>query len=129
MDGFTANDNVVVVATTNRPQDIDVALRRPGRFDWEINFRLPTVADREAILAASSRDLKTADNLPFEKIAAETDGWTSADLAAVWSEAALLTVTDGRARILAEDVLGGYERVAEQHIRRAVAGAHLCLQA
>ena len=117
MDGFTANDNVVVVATTNRPQDIDVALRRPGRFDWEINFRLPTVADREAILAASSRDLKTADNLPFEKIAAETDGWTSADLAAVWSEAALLTVTDGRARILAEDVLGGYERVAEQHIR------------
>lgn len=117
MDGFTAADNVVVIATTNRPQDIDVALRRPGRFDWEINFRLPTASDREAILRASSRGLKTAEELPFERVAAATEGWAAADLAAIWSEAALLSVADGRSRILAEDFLGGFDRVGEQHAR------------
>ncbi|MBK7181192.1 MAG: 26S protease regulatory subunit [Chloroflexi bacterium] len=55
MDGFTADENVVVIAATNRPQDIDVALRRPGRFDWEINFPLPNEQDRELILQSSSR--------------------------------------------------------------------------
>lgn len=118
MDGFSVNDNVVVVATTNRPQDIDVALRRPGRFDWEINFPLPGPEDRADILSVSARDLKTHGPLPHRRIAEETEGWSAADLAAIWSEAALLAVADGgREVIIAEDYVGGAARVAAQRQR------------
>lgn len=116
MDGFTP-DNVVVVATTNRPQDIDVALRRPGRFDWEIDFRLPDLRDREAILQVSARGLKTADDLPHGRVATKSEGWSAAELTAIWSEAALLAVADNRSRIIEEDYLGGFARVAEQRRR------------
>lgn len=112
MDGFKSQTNVVVIATTNRPQDIDVALRRPGRFDWEIHFPLPSQADREEILIASSRRLRVATDLPHMKIAELTDDWSAADLAAIWTEAALLAVRDERDRILLEDYYGGFERVA-----------------
>ena len=64
MDGFGANDNVVVIAATNRPQDIDLALRRPGRFDWEIEFPLPDRPDREAILQISAGRLATSETSP-----------------------------------------------------------------
>jgi len=118
MDGFSVNDNVVVVATTNRPQDIDLALRRPGRFDWEINFPLPGPEDRADILTVSARDLKTHGPLPHRRIAEETEGWSAADLAAIWSEAALLAVADGgREVIMAEDYVGGAARVAAQRQR------------
>ncbi|HSS31938.1 MAG TPA: AAA family ATPase [Solirubrobacterales bacterium] len=118
MDGFSVDDNVVVVATTNRPQDIDVALRRPGRFDWEINFPLPGPEDRVEILSVSARHLKTHGPLPHLRIAAETEGWSAAELAAIWSEAALLAVADGgREAILAEDYVGGHARVAAQRQR------------
>jgi transitional endoplasmic reticulum ATPase len=118
MDGFSVDDNIVVVATTNRPQDIDVALRRPGRFDWEINFPLPGPEDRVDILAVTARDLKTHGPLPHHRIAAETEGWSAAELAAIWSEAALLAVADGgREVIMAEDYVGGAARVAAQRLR------------
>jgi transitional endoplasmic reticulum ATPase len=118
MDGFSVGTNVVVVATTNRPQDIDVALRRPGRFDWEINFPLPGPTDRLDILTVSARKLKTHGPLPHEQIAAETEGWSAAELAAIWSEAALLAVSDGgREVIMAEDYVGGTARVAAQRLR------------
>lgn len=115
MDGFTPVDNVVVIAATNRPQDVDVALLRPGRFDWEIKFPYPTLEDREAILQTSQTRHKVQGNLPHAYIAAKTDGWTGAELAAIWTEAALLAVTDGRDAIRTEDYLGGYQRVAAQH--------------
>jgi transitional endoplasmic reticulum ATPase len=117
MDGFDKDDNVVVIAATNRPQDIDSALRRPGRFDWEIHFDLPGLDDRAAILAASARGLTTVDDLPHVQVATLTDSWSAAELAAIWSEAALLAVGDGRSEIDAEDYLGGYERVAQQRQR------------
>jgi transitional endoplasmic reticulum ATPase len=118
MDGFNVDDNIVVVATTNRPQDIDVALRRPGRFDWEINFPLPQADDRVDILSVSARHLRTHGSLPHLRIAAETEGWSAAELTAIWSEAALLAVADGgREVILAEDYVGGHARVAEQRLR------------
>ena len=118
MDGFSVDDDIVVVATTNRPQDIDVALRRPGRFDWEINFPLPGPEDRVDILTVSARDLKTHGPLPHHRIAAETEGWSAAELAAIWSEAALLAVSDGgREVIMAEDYVGGTARVAAQRLR------------
>lgn len=113
MDGFD-KDNVVVIATTNRPQDLDDALRRPGRFDWQIHFPYPDRADREAILIASARDLHTTDDLLHARIAAKTSGWSPAELVAIWSDAALLAVSEERDRINAEDYFGGYERVARQ---------------
>jgi len=117
MDGFAAANNVVVIAATNRLQDIDVALRRPGRFDWEIEFGLPAFADRQEILRASARGHATTGPLPHDAIALKTDGWSSAELAAVWSEAALLTIADERETIVAEDYVGGYENVERQRPR------------
>lgn len=114
MDGFTADKNVVVIAATNRPQDIDAALRRPGRFDWEINFPLPNQEDRELILQSSARQLSTSGDLPHKWMAKKTDGWSGADLTAIWSEAALIAVADGRNKIITEDYIGGFERVSIQ---------------
>lgn len=112
MDGFTSDDNVVVIAATNRPQDIDVALRRPGRFDWEIEFPLPNLSDREEILRTSARRHAVSGECPHALVATRTEGWSGADLAAIWTEAALLAVTDERDTIVVEDYLGGFERVA-----------------
>lgn len=114
MDGFDADANVVVIATTNRPDDIDPALRRPGRFDWEIAFPEPNLADRQSILEASARGLARAHPLPLAYVAAQTDEWTAADLAGIWTEAALLAVSDDRTAITVEDLLGGLERVGRQ---------------
>lgn len=114
MDGFTSKDNVVVIAATNRPQDIDVALRRPGRFDWTIEFPLPSEGDRAAILAAKAARLGTHGDLPHGLVAARTEGWNGAELTAIFTEAALLAVTDDREVLMAEDYLGGLERVAGQ---------------
>lgn len=103
MDGFKPSTNVVVIAATNRPDDIDPALRRPGRFDWEIEFPPPDERDREEILRASARGLKTDNDLPHANIARDTPSWSAADLAAIWSEAALVAAKDGRKRISDED--------------------------
>jgi transitional endoplasmic reticulum ATPase len=119
MDGFNPDTNVVVIAATNRPQDIDVALRRPGRFDWEIDFPLPALEDRLEILQVSAAHLTTSGPLPHNRIATATDSWSAAELAAIWGEAALLAVTDDRSTIMADDYVGGYARVAEQRIRVA----------
>lgn len=117
MDGFTPNDNVIVIAATNRPQDIDIALRRPGRFDWEVHFSLPDIKDREDILEKTSRGKALGEQLPYRFIAHSTDGWSAADLTAIWTEAALLAVKDNRPVILAEDFIGGFERVRAQRQR------------
>ena len=110
MDGFTSKANVIVIAATNRPQDLDVALLRPGRFDWEIHFPYPDRADREDILNKTARGLRTKDPLPHGAIAALSEGWSAAELAAILTEAALLAVEDGRREIHEEDYIGGYQR-------------------
>lgn len=117
MDGFKTNTNVIVIGTTNRPQDIDIALRRPGRFDWEIEFPKPNRSDREAILITSSKMLSKKDHLPHAVIAEKTDGWSAADLVAVWTEAGLLCAEDGRRQLSEEDYFGGFERVSAQRMR------------
>jgi transitional endoplasmic reticulum ATPase len=115
MDGFEPKVNVIVVAATNRPQDIDVALRRPGRFDWQIHFPLPSREDRKAILVTSARGIKVGEGLPHDLIAEKTDSWSPAELVAIWIEAGLLAVQDHqREIILEEDYFGGFERVAAQ---------------
>lgn len=121
MDGFTPDTNVVVIAATNRPGDLDGALRRPGRFDWEVEFPMPQLEDRVEILRVSGARLKAAGDLDHSGVAARTDGWSGAELAAIWSEAALLAVADGRTAIMDEDYFGGFERVRKQ-LRRVRAG-------
>ncbi|MXW60191.1 MAG: 26S protease regulatory subunit [Acidimicrobiaceae bacterium] len=117
MDGFDSTSNVVVIAATNRPQDLDVALRRPGRLDWEINFPLPSPEDRLDILMKTARNLQTLNPLPHKLVATKSDGWSSAELAAIWTEASLLAVADDRSTIFVEDYLGGFERVEQQRGR------------
>lgn len=117
MDGFKPSTNVIVIAATNRPDDIDPALRRPGRFDWEIEFPPPDEQDRDEILRASSRRLTTDDDLSHALVARESRSWSAADLAAIWSEAALVAAKDGRRKISDEDYLIGFEKVGEQRRR------------
>ena len=112
MDGFSSKANVVVIAATNRPQDLDVALLRPGRFDWEIHFPYPDQSDREDILTKTARRLKIRNPLPHGDIAAKSEGWSAAELAAILMEAALLAVEDGRCMIHGEDYIGGYQRMS-----------------
>lgn len=119
MDGFKSRRNVIVIAATNRPEDLDSALRRPGRFDWELDFPLPTLTDRIDILRVSADKLQTVESLPHVDVACRTEGWSAAELAGIWSEAALLAVADGRDRILDEDYYGGLDRVGEQRRRLA----------
>jgi transitional endoplasmic reticulum ATPase len=114
LDGFKQDHNVIVIGTTNRPQDIDMALRRPGRLDWEIHFGLPSVGDREAILEVSSRKLRTEGLLSHRRMAEITAGWSGAELTAMWTEAALLAVKSGRSAIHEEDYWGAYERVCDK---------------
>ena len=123
LDSFRSDANVVVVAATNRLESIDPALRRPGRFDWEIEFPLPSRQDREAILRVSARSLNIEEDLPHALVAERTDGWTPADLAAIWREAAPLAIRDDRECLLAEDYLGGFERVLERKLRERAASA------
>ena len=105
------NANIIVIGATNRAHAIDSALRRPGRFDWEIFFPLPDRDGREQILKASCRKLKIVDDLPHDEVANQTESWTPADLSAIWTEAAMLAVTDGRDVIMAEDYIGGFQWV------------------
>jgi ATP-dependent 26S proteasome regulatory subunit len=119
MDGFEPEHEVLVIAATNRQGDIDKALRRPGRFDWEINFPLPDLADRRAILHVLARAHATDDPLPHAWVAANTEHWSAAEMAGIWKEAALLAAGDEREMIMIEDYLAGHERMAEQ--RRRVA--------
>lgn len=116
LDGFEPSSNVVVIAATNRVEDIDEALLRPGRFDWEIQFGMPTAADRYKILQVNASQLKTVDPLPLEELATLTEGWSGAMLTAIWTEAALLAANAGRKAIGDEDLAVAYERVQNRPI-------------
>ncbi|MXZ48969.1 MAG: 26S protease regulatory subunit [Candidatus Dadabacteria bacterium] len=117
MDGFASDTSIIVIAATNRPQDLDVALRRPGRFDWEIEFPYPDERDRKDILIKTARRLCTREPLPHAMIAERSAGWSAAELAQIWSEAALLAVQDQRKQIYEEDYIGGFERVSRNRNR------------
>jgi transitional endoplasmic reticulum ATPase len=118
MDGFVQDHNVMVIAATNRPDDIDRALRRPGRFDSELYFPLPDEDDRLSILELLASKHETDGYVPYHTIAEKTDDWSPAELAAIFSEAALLAAGDDREAIAEEDFLGGYGRAAAQHATR-----------
>lgn len=126
LDGFEEESNVIVIAATNRVEDIDEALLRPGRFDWEIEFPLPTIQDRYKILQVRASQLQTLDPLPLEELAQLTEGWSGAKLTAIWTEAALLTASDERTAIADEDLAIAYERVRTRPARvRSGAAPHV----
>jgi transitional endoplasmic reticulum ATPase len=120
LDGFAPGEHeLMVLATTNRPEEVDEALRRPGRLDWQIDFPLPDLAGRADILRKTAVGKQIATNVPFDAIAVRSEGWSGAELTSIWTEAALLAVQDHRDRIEVEDFLGGWERAVAQRAVRA----------
>ncbi|GHJ54427.1 ATPase AAA [Nonomuraea sp. TT08I-71] len=111
LDGFSAFEQVMVIATTNLPESLDNALLRPGRLSHKIQFTLPDTADRAAICEASSRHIKFSEPVDPHMLAEATPGWTSSDIAAIWTEAAILAALDGRVTLCLEDVHEGMQRV------------------
>ena len=111
MDGFDDAGGVVVLAATNRPDALDPALRRPGRFDREVTVPLPNRAERRAILAAHARGKNLDRGTDFDQIAAATPGFSGADLANLVNEAALTAVRGGRITLTAADFAAARDRV------------------
>ena len=114
MDGFDKDDNNIVLATTNREDVLDPALRRPGRFDWTIEFAIPTSEDRRSILILQAKRYKCVDEISpkfLGEVAKETKNWLPVDLGALWDEAALIAVGEGRNKIHVEDMVIAFEQI------------------
>ena len=115
MDGFDATKGVVILAATNRPESLDPALLRPGRFDRRIPVELPDLAGREAILKVHARDVRMSDNVDLRAIARATSGASGAELANIINEAALRAVKMGRQIVDQSDL--------EESVETVIAGA------
>ncbi len=111
MDGFGAHEGIIVMAATNRPDILDPALLRPGRFDRQITVNYPDIKGREEILRVHARGKKFEDEVDFEKIAQTTAGFTGADLQNLLNEAALLAVRRGKSLIGMEDIEDSFNKV------------------
>lgn len=104
MDGFDGSKGVVLLAATNRPDSLDPALMRPGRFDRRIPVELPDLAGREAILKLHAKDIKCSNNIDFNVIARASAGASGAELANIINEGALLAVRDHRKTVVQKDL-------------------------
>ncbi len=111
MDGFGTNSGVIVIAATNRPDVLDPALLRPGRFDRQITVNRPDVQGREDILKVHSKGKPLAPDVDFKEIAKDTIGFTGADLENLMNEAAIIAVRNGRKAITSQDVVDAASRV------------------
>ena len=117
MDGFESNNGVIILAATNRPESLDPALTRPGRFDRRVPVELPDLAGREAILKVHARKIKPAEDVDFHTIARMASGSSGAELANIINEAALRAVRNGRTIVTQADleesievVIAGYQK-------------------
>ncbi|MDD7264847.1 MAG: ATP-dependent zinc metalloprotease FtsH [Subdoligranulum sp.] len=117
MDGFEGNTGVIILAATNRPESLDPALTRPGRFDRRVPVELPDLAGREAILKVHAKKIKTADDVNLHTIARMASGASGAELANIINEAALRAVRNGRTIVNEADleesievVIAGYQK-------------------
>ena len=117
MDGFEGNTGVIILAATNRPESLDPALTRPGRFDRRVPVELPDLKGREAILKVHARKIKVAEDVDFEKVARMASGASGAELANIVNETALRAVRDGRKFATQADleesievVIAGYQK-------------------
>ena len=131
MDGFDENNGVIILAATNRPESLDPALTRPGRFDRRVPVELPDLAGREAILRVHGRKIKTADDVDYHTIARMASGASGAELANIINEAALRAVRNHRTVVTEADleesievVIAGYQKknaVMTDHEKHVVA--------
>ena len=131
MDGFEGNSGVIILAATNRPESLDPALTRPGRFDRRVPVELPDLKGREAILKVHAAKVKTEDNIDYLAIARMASGASGAELANIVNEAALRAVRDGRNAASQSDfeesievVIAGYEKknsILTDHEKKVVA--------
>ena len=117
MDGFEGNSGVIILAATNRPDALDPALTRPGRFDRRVSVELPDLKGREAILKVHAKKVKIADDVDFNRVARMASGASGAELANIVNEAALRAVRDGRGFATQADleesievVIAGYQK-------------------
>ena len=117
MDGFEGNNGVIILAATNRPESLDPALTRPGRFDRRVPVELPDLKGREAILQVHAKKIKIAEDVDFDKVARMASGASGAELANIVNEAALRAVRDGRRFATQADleesievVIAGYQK-------------------
>ena len=117
MDGFEGNNGVIILAATNRPESLDPALTRPGRFDRRVPVELPDLKGREAILQVHAKKIKVAEDVDYNKIARMASGASGAELANIVNEAALRAVRDGRRFATQSDleesievVIAGYQK-------------------
>jgi cell division protease FtsH len=117
MDGFEGNNGVIILAATNRPESLDPALTRPGRFDRRVPVELPDLKGREEILKAHAKKIKVADNVDFKQVARMASGASGAELANIINEAALRAVRDNRSYATQSDleesietVIAGYQK-------------------
>jgi len=111
MDGFDQNTNVIVLAATNRPDVLDPALLRPGRFDRQVILDDPDIADREAILKVHAREKPLAKDVSLRKIAERTPGFSGADLSNLLNEGAILAARQNKKIINIEDIFEAVEKV------------------
>ena len=111
MDGFGANEGIIIIAATNRPDVLDPALLRPGRFDRQITVNLPDVKGRKEILEVHAKGKKFARGVNLENIAKRTVGFSGADLENLLNEAALLAVRRGKDKITMAEIDEGHDRV------------------
>ena len=117
MDGFEGNNGVIILAATNRPESLDPALTRPGRFDRRVPVELPDLQGREAILKVHAKKVAIEDNIDFTTVARMASGASGAELANIVNEAALRAVRDGRDKVTQSDleesievVIAGYQK-------------------
>ncbi len=111
MDGFTGETGVIIIAATNRPDVLDEALLRPGRFDRQIAIDRPDLNGRKQIFEVHMKDIKTGDDVNSEKLAAQTPGFVGADIANICNEAALLAARKGKMEINMKDFQDAIDRV------------------
>ena len=117
MDGFEGNNGVIILAATNRPESLDLALTRPGRFDRRVPVELPDLLGREAILKVHAKKVAHEENIDFTAVARMASGASGAELANIVNEAALRAVRDGRDKVTQNDleesievVIAGYQK-------------------
>ena len=111
MDGFDPETGIVVLGATNRPEVLDPALLRPGRFDRQVTIPLPNVSEREAILRVHVRGKKVAPDVDLAVVARATPGFSGADLANLANEAAIVAVREGRDVVTADDFFSARDRI------------------
>ncbi len=120
MDGFASNETIIVLAATNRPEMLDKALLRPGRFDRQVTIPTPDLNGREAILKLHCKDKKISPEVDFRSLAGDTAGFTGAELANVLNESAIIATREGHEAITNEDIENAIKKITvglEKHNR------------